>query len=392
MKNKKEVVFVNNWTQPALLFFRLSQVLTRVNPYRTVRSGSEQISGGTTWCGTDAPSQRPEEQRSRNLQDVERFSDWPFGGPIGNILVWRFWQYSSVCRQWFAITRRRCDDRSRHKKRLISSRQRTGGWPEAARSDQAQTGSKPTERWVETGLEPETGQGDLERKRSPCSFGRRWGPKMECQPEKGHGDLCRRAGADMYGGDRGCRRQRYHSSSSDGGSNWGREKPSNRNGQLKNSAKRDRERRRYYDLLISEDWSTLSARKRHRTPTSSGHYDDQGIRWQRYRSPSSDGGSDWGRENSSNQNRQPANCVGRNHEGRRYPSLSDGEDRLALPTHRRCRTPTHNSNYGGQRREISRRPLQNSPQLQINHWFRKLMIWAKQLSDQVCQVNDTGLR
>ena len=103
----------------------------------------------------------------------------------------------------------------------------------------------------------------------------------------------------------------------------------------------------------------LSARRRHRTPTRSGHYDDQGIRWQRYRSPSSDGCSDWGRENASNRNRQPANCVGRNHEGRRYPSSSDGEDRSESPRHRRRRTPTHNTSYGGQRREGPRRPPQN---------------------------------
>jgi len=157
--------------------------------------------------------------------------------------------------------------------------------PEAAGSDRARTGSKPDRSWGEIGYEPETGRADLGRTRPPCSFRRRRGFKEKSQPEVRLEDLRRRARADVSGSNRGCRRHR-----------------------------------------------------------------------QRYRSSSSDGGSDWGRESPRGRKRQPANHVGRNSEGRRYPSSSESKDRSASPIRRRRRTPTQN---GSRESKKLQRPLRD---------------------------------
>ena len=225
--------------------------------------------------------------------------------------------------------------------------------PEAAGSDRARTGSKPDGSWVETGCEPETGRADLGQKRPPCSFGRRWGFKEECQPEVRPEGLRRRARADASGSNRGCRRrrQRYRSSSSDGGSDWGRENPSGRNGQPANYVKRNRR-----DRPCDGNRSTPQVPRRHGTTARSGRCDAREIRRPRCRSSSSDGGSDWGRESPCGRKRQPANYVGRNHEGRRYSSLSESEDRSASPIRGRRRTPTQN---GSRETEKPQRPLKD---------------------------------
>ena len=106
-------------------------------------------------------------------------------------------------------------------------------------SGRAPTGLEPGESRVKAGSEPDADRGHPRRRNLPCSFGRGQGLEEECQAQTGQEDRRRRARAGKD--DRGFRPRRYRSSSSDGGSDWGRENPSYRNGQPANCFKRNRQ-------------------------------------------------------------------------------------------------------------------------------------------------------
>ena len=227
-------------------------------------------------------------------------------------------------------------------------------------SGRAQTGLEPGESRVKAESEPDTDWGHPRRRNLPCPFGHGQGLEEECQAQTGHEDLRRRARAGKD--NRGFRPRRYRSSSSDGGSDCGRENPSYRNGQPANGVEKNRQGGRYSDLSMDGERSMSPANRRLRTPIRSGNCGDRGFRRRRYRSSSSDGGSDWGRENPSSRNGQPANCFKGNRQGRRCSDLTtDGERRPASPTSRCHRTSRNGGNSGERQYNISRRSARDQP-------------------------------
>jgi len=120
-------------------------------------------------------------------------------------------------------------------------------------SGQALTKLKPGESWEKAGSELDTDWGHPRRRYLPCPFGHGQGLEEEGQAQTGHEDRRRRA--RMGKDDRGFRPRRYRLSSSDGGSEWGRENPSSRNGQPANCVKGNRQVRRCSDLTTGgERW------------------------------------------------------------------------------------------------------------------------------------------